>query len=179
MGWIEILLGRRADAEWREETCKDGSTKRVYYDIDKAFPIHIAGWQGEVRLDLDASIAAEYSTLIQHVAEHLGQENARINLAFRGAYLLYQGDPCNNEDEFRDTLRFVRDGHEHYGALRGAIDNLVELARTGPDRDEFFESSEMKAVERLSGNAPLSELTSYRISEARAQMAKSIGETKK
>ncbi|MYN66332.1 MAG: hypothetical protein F4X11_15080 [Acidobacteria bacterium] len=177
MGWIEKLLACRSAAEWYEEKCNN-HTMRVYYDIDKAFPIYIRGWQGKVRLDLDANIAAEYSTLIQRVAEDLDRESARINLAFRAAYLLFQGSPCKNEDDFRHTLQVVVGSHEDSLALRGAIVNLVRLARTGLEPEAFFESSEMREVERLSGD-PLPELASYRIARARAEMGKSIRETKK
>ena len=107
MRWITNWRRRRAEAEWYDVRCSDGTVKRVYYDIDKAIPFFAKEWRRTMRLDLEGQVEAEYSTLVRHVLEQLHQEYHGLVLALRGAYLLYQGDPCNNEPDFKRALREI------------------------------------------------------------------------
>lgn len=86
--------------------CPDGTTRIIYKNVDKAFPLCIPGWQGKMGATIEAvkgepaNLNAEYQTQIQGLLYSLDELNQSLMMTFRAAYVSYQSNPCQNTASF-------------------------------------------------------------------------------
>ena len=93
--------------------CPDGTIKTVYKNVDRAFPLYIPGWQGNVAADVKAQeigtgeLKAEYASKIQGLLFGLDELNQSQMMHFRGAYVAYSADPCGNSDLLKRQVETI------------------------------------------------------------------------
>src|SRR5687768_16666040 len=81
--------------------CPDGTTKRVYRDVDTAFPLYIKGWEGNMSADASAvgtgsgAVKGAYATKIQGLLFGLDELTQTVMINFRNVYMVYESDPCS------------------------------------------------------------------------------------
>ena len=128
--------------------CPDGSTREVYKNPDKAFPLHIRGFQTKVtgtatsNLHLQAKIGTEFQSRIHGLLYQIDEKNNHLMISFRTVYVVYQADPCNHSSFLLDETRQITRRYQDLQAHVLLIDAFIELAKTNRENlstllDEF------------------------------------------
>jgi len=113
----------------------NGRIKRVYRDVNDAFPLYIKGWKanleaaGKVLDKASGDIKAEYATAIHGLLFSLDELNNVLMMKFRVAYVYYQSDPFENSGFFERAIGKILDGHGRLKAHSLKINGLIELAK--------------------------------------------------
>ena len=153
-------------------TCADGSVKTVYKNIDDAFPLFIPGWQGNLSStvkgaeQLSGSATAEYATKIQGLLYTLDELNQGLMMTFRGAYVVYQNDPCAHAAFFEREVEKLLDEQRRLRALKMQIEGLIALAGNSAQQNNEFLKIFSEIVHRM-GNYSFPKLSSSEIDDAR------------
>lgn len=123
----------------------NGQIKRVYRDVNDAFPLYIKGWKatlkaaGKVLDKVSGDIKAEYATAIHGLLFALGEHNQGLMMKFRGVYIVYQGDPFEHSGFLERQIEKLLDVQGYLITQKFKIDGLIELAKLqSDDSDEFI-----------------------------------------
>jgi hypothetical protein len=160
--------------------CPDGTTRIIYKNIDKAFPLHIPGWDGKINASIEAikgspaNLAAEYQSKIQGLLFSLDELNQNLMLEFRTVYISFQSNPCKNSDSFERQVEKMIHEQTRLTQLRIQIRGLTELAEMHPDNREQIIHIFKNIVHQIGGKE-IAEAASEEISEAREEMKKLKG----
>jgi hypothetical protein len=152
--------------------CRDGSTKTVYKNVDKAFPLFIPGFKANVAAAGDAAnlgkaeLKAEFASAIQGLLFNLDELNRGLMMNFRVAYVAYQNDPCMNDNFFQREVAKLLDEQQRLRALSLQINALIELAKLRPGDSEAFANALANVIDRIGSNVAFPAATSLRIKEA-------------
>jgi hypothetical protein len=161
--------------------CPDGTTRIVYKDIDKAFPLCIPGWQGKIGATLDAvkgapvQLTADYQTKIQGLLYSLDELNQSLMMTFRAVYIAYQSNPCKNSDFLNRQIEKMIQEHNRLTSLRVQIRGLITLAEINSNHPELVVPVFQSIVNQLGGQS-VSVAASMEIQEARKEMKLFEGE---
>lgn len=159
---------------WRtyKVRCSNGHTKTVYRNVDDAFPLFIPGWKanlsaaGKALDKVTAELKGEYATAIHGLLFALDDLNQGLMMTFRGAYVVYQNDPCRHGDFFEREVAKLLDEQRRLRALKVQIDGLIEIARLQPQNSDEFAKLLANTVDRMSV-LMLPEATAQQIEEAK------------
>ena len=154
--------------------CKNGPVT-VHADDDEAILFHLAGWSSSLDLEpLDVELPANYADLIRNAIRHWTKKNDAAAGEFTRTYRKFRKDPCNKEEDLKHCVEDI--GARWLNDYGDAIRRTYTFAKTQPDPDRFFSSSQVAALERLGPEAPLPQVVSHRLSAAQDQMKRNVQE---
>lgn len=163
----------------RRVKCKGGSEKTVYRNVDDAFPLYIPGCKASLASQLNvediakSGITAEYASAIQGLVFRLDELNQGLMMQFRGAYVVYQNDPCLHGQFFQREVGKLLEDQRRLQAYKIQIDGLVSLAKLGlPGSASEFVKLYAAIIDRIGsmdgmGSALAAQVTRQQIAEAR------------
>jgi hypothetical protein len=124
--------------------CPDGSVRIIHKDVDHAFPLFIPGFTTKLNGNLEAftgnkaNLSAEYENKIQGLLYGLDELNHGLMMMFRSTYLVYQSDPCANNDFFQRQIEKIIHEQNRMTALRFQVRGLISLASENSDHNEIM-----------------------------------------
>jgi hypothetical protein len=98
---------------YRIEKCNDGTCRQVYYDPDKAFPLHTKNSLTEVEAQVDllkklnVTLNAELQKVVSGFFCQIDEINRSHQLLFRVAYMTYSTNPCEMDKWLADRVQFI------------------------------------------------------------------------
>ena len=115
--------------------CPSGKFKRVFWNADRAFPLVIPGVEAKLSAGIDtdllqnSSLGAEYKKKADALLFQLDELSGDLSLLFRGAYVLYQTDPCEHGKELALRIRQITERHQTLRTARLEIRKYVDMIR--------------------------------------------------
>lgn len=166
----------------RKVKCTDGREITVHRNLDDAFPLHIPGLKASLKASgsflnkASAGASSEYASAIQGLLFSIDELNSGLMMTFRGVYLLYSSDPCNNSEFFKREVERLNEEQRSLRTLRLQIDGLIQLAQLQPNDHQEITRMFIKIMDTYpSIRAPLA--TEDRIRHA-TQIAQEMVERK-
>lgn len=120
--------------------CPSGAFKRVFWSAERAFPSSVPGFDAKLSSNIDTDVltntkfGAKYKKKADALLFSLDELNGDLQLLFRGAYVLYQTDPCEHGEELRAQIRDITARHQQLRAASVGIRSYVEMMKD-PDAD--------------------------------------------
>lgn len=161
--------------------CSDGTVKTVYKNIDDAFPLHIPGWQGNLSAtvkgleQIEGSVKADFTSKIHGLLYTLDELNQGLMMTFRGAYVVYQNDPCSHAEFFEREVAKLLDEQHRLRTLKMQIEALITLASKSTQESEKFLNIFSEIVQKL-GNYSAPKVASSEINDARNIVKSIVGD---
>jgi hypothetical protein len=118
--------------------CPDGTTKRVYRDVDAAFPLYIKGWEGSLSAagsafaTGDGELKGVYASKIQGLLFGLDELTQTVMINFRSVYMVYASDPCSQSGFLAREVEKLVAEQQRLSRLRIQVRALLELAKNQP-----------------------------------------------
>jgi hypothetical protein len=118
--------------------CNDGSIKRVYKNIDNAFPLYIGGWKGDFESEVkalekvDAKVKGGYESKIQGLLYSLDERNRSLMMSFRSIYITYGSDPCKHSAFFERQMGKLLEEQRQLSLIKIRIQGLIDLVKINP-----------------------------------------------
>jgi hypothetical protein len=161
--------------------CPDGSVRLVYRNIDDAFPLFLPGFQTSFAASVratelkSADLKGDYATKIDGLLYSLDELNQSLMMTFRGAYVAFTVDPCNNLNLLNRQVELILAEQRRMQLLRLQIRALIELASSHPDDRAQIMEVFHSIVQQL-GGAVIAEAAREEIRDNRDRMRRWIGE---
>jgi hypothetical protein len=126
-------------------TCRDGTRKTVYRDVDDAFPLFIPGWQGDLSAggsgsaqavgidELKGEARASYTSKIQGLLFAIDDLTQTVMINFRTVYVTFATDPCSNGGFLQRQVEKLVAEQQRISRLRIQVRALIELAKNQPN----------------------------------------------
>jgi hypothetical protein len=155
--------------------CPDGSTRTVYKNIDKAFPLYIPGWNGKFNANIEAlkgapvNLNADYQSKIQGLLYSLDDLNQNLMISFRAVYVSFQSNPCKNSDSFDRQIETMIQEHGRLTRLKIQIRGLIELAEMNPNNQSQFLPVFNNIVHQIGGQN-IQTVATIEINDARTEI---------
>lgn len=154
-----------------KEKCPDGTSRRIYRDIDVAFPLYIKGFEanlsakGEAETVGAVKVDAAYSNRIDGLLFALDELNQGLMVTFRGAYLAFSANPCGSGDYLKREVSKILDEQRRLRLIKMQLDALTLVAQTQPiDSDEF--AKQISEIVQKIGTYPGHEVTQDELEKA-------------
>jgi len=122
-------------------TCPDGTTRIIYKNIEKAFPLHIEGWEadfkGKLKTEMlgNAEVDSKYTSKVDALLIGLDDINNGVMMSFRSAYVGFESNPCENDEYFRKLIEKIHDEQRRLKALKMQLTGFVELIKSTKNID--------------------------------------------
>jgi len=159
---------------------KDGSIKRIRYDLDYAFPLvfpnRLVDLSGEAKImdELKVEGKVQYAKAIDTLVFAINDLNSNLQLSFRAAYVAYWNEPDKNEGYFERLVSGIIEQQHHLKMCEVLIRGLIGLASILPPNSDQFGTEYIKIMERI--GAPLGpQVTQQRIEEAKRVTEEILG----
>lgn len=169
-------MWRRLFSKTYRVKCGDGTTRRVYHDVQDAVPIFLAETQSSGGVSLaeaaeigvtGLNVTGHKAAKVGHVLFKLDEMNNNLVLDFRLAYALYQAEPCSQIATFKDQVEKLQMRQYALRELKMKCQALIELAKSDIDEGGFLALFREIALHGSSA-AAVAELDSTRTMAANA-----------
>lgn len=159
-------------------TCRDGTRKTVYRNVDDAFPLFIPGWQGDISAggsgsakaagidELKGEVKAAYATKIQGLLFAIDDLTQTVMINFRTVYVTFATDPCANGGFLQRQVEKLVAEQQRISRLRIQVRALIELAKNQPNETVQILTIFKEVAGNLGGDIAV-EAVKVEIAEAR------------
>jgi hypothetical protein len=158
--------------------CPDGTIRIVHKRIDDAFPLYVHGTQTKVSARasdglgaMSAGVDAQHQSQVQALLVAIDSKNNALMEKFRGAYSVYETNPCAQAEYFAEQVKSLIAMHDRLTEVEIGSQALIQLIRAHPTNETEIYSLFSKLLDNL-GTAPpklAQEAAKAAIAEARKQ----------
>jgi hypothetical protein len=107
----------------------------VYYDVNDAYPLHLASGRADVSTQvsfpesISADVRAMYESKINGLLFMITDQNQSLMMLFRSIYITYSSNPCKHSDFLLRQSEIVMEDHRKIHQLKIKISAFVQLAQ--------------------------------------------------
>lgn len=119
--------------------CPDGTTRIIYRYAKDAFPFEVFDTKSKSEINTkmpdvaDLNVSGEYAHTLNALLMKIDETNSSLMMLFRAAYVVFEANPCQNDEDFKSEVRDIRLGDQKNTLLKLKYDALLKIISQAPN----------------------------------------------
>jgi hypothetical protein len=115
--------------------CSDGTERMIYKKVDDAFPICFKNISSSYKAVFEAinevkvNLSADNKSRIHDLLLKLDSINTSMQIQFRAAYVVYQGEPCSKSDYLASEIQKITERENINRRLQIFMDKIILIKK--------------------------------------------------